>query len=216
MHIFLLIAIPSILIARCISDSEYTPSFSIIPLIIGSLTAAALCVIEKFFIFSTYIYRENILNSFIHNYTSYTLPAIIVALVIFLLAAKDSIRYKSALILPAMGSFFAIMTPYRVLTGVDISEPFTNICLPLLFIFTAILISSVIRYFFSLENIVAIIASIIIALALALIPSIMETAWYYNKSTNIQVLLGATISYCIAVSIIDIILRPHHKVSSKN
>lgn len=208
MFAFLFLAIPSVLVCYCLTDNQFSSKKSFIPpILFGFLTGIIYITIREFFIFETQMqiasFWKKTLNFFIYKDF---LPTLILT-AIFMIFSKDSVDYKTSVLIPLILSFYAVFIPYDVIA---LSEKRTFY---MLFTRTIIAISSVFSFCllirlatenFKNKNVKFGILFSILSLLSFFIPSITYSIWYYKISTILLIIISI-LMICLAIFLLILV-----------
>ena len=191
MNIFLLISIPAILIWAILTNPEYRWTSFVPPALTGLLVAIITCFIKEFFIFYSHIATSNFIAHFAYLSARDSIIPLTVLSLIFMLFSKDDADYKAESVLPLALSFFTVYIPYFIITGKEPQAMFLLIVKPILFIALGFITSAILKRMFAFMNdknssLTAI--SIFLTVIALVIPSLIETIWYYNINAFIWII----------------------------
>lgn len=204
MYIFLLLAIPCLLIFYLNSPlavfsggrRSYWLAFCI-----GFFPALAYCIIDEFFIFSTFRFTGSVAGGYIHLLLKDTLIPTLLLCAPYLLLSRREPEDRSFALLTVLAAFYMAYLPYNVVTGNERHSFFLSFVKPLLTCSHIIMLPLCCRGMFMCARtgnkalMVAMAAGILISPAL---PPLAEILWYLGKSTSGYV---AITSFMLAGSI---------------
>ncbi|MCR5764142.1 MAG: hypothetical protein K6G00_12255 [Treponema sp.] len=193
MHTFLLISMPAIMIWAIITNPEYRWTSFVPPALTGLIIAIITCAIKEFFIFYSHIATTNSFAHFLYLAARDSIIPMTVLFLIFMILSKDERNYIIESIVPLSLSFFSAYIPYFILRGKEPQSMFLSVIKPLLFISLSFLASAAVKCMHSYikNNNKPFIALAAFATIICLIlPSMIETIWYYNINRIIWLLLS--------------------------
>ena len=191
-----------------LANKYYTKSAFVPPAIIGLLAAIGTCIFREFFIFSSYLYTEDMGATYLHLLTKDTLIPVAALCLFFFLFSKDDWLYKSDAIFPLLEGFYAAYLPYTIMSGRERHAVFLTFIKPLLFIAMPLILStlanSACRSIYNRKKVLAAI-KLVGALVPLFIPALCETMWFYNEVPTYYRVPCAVL--CILAATLHIIVR---------
>lgn len=194
MYTFLLTSIPLMLIYASLTNSEYEWKAFVPPSLIGFVIAIIACFIKEFFIFYSHVATSNFFAHFAYLSARDSVIPVLVLGLVFMLISKDEWNYKAAAMCPLALSFFCVYIPYFVISGKECQALFLLFVKPVLFISLAFIASSLLRYegiFKKSKNASLTVLATFLLLVDLVVPSFIETVWYYKVNAMAWIVSSA-------------------------
>lgn len=186
MYIFLLACIPLVLLLVCCSNGTYSWKSFIPAIVFGFLVAFVFCVFKKFIVFNKYTWTMDMVPAIMNLLVYNVIIPLLVCLAVMFIFDRSKIGYKAEAVAPLMLTYYAIMIPFDVLVGDDSIAPFMIYGKPLLYagsvlfmsIFAALGVDSFKKRIYPVGAV-----CLVLALAINVVPAIVEAYWYYTDSS---------------------------------
>ena len=209
MYAFLLLCIPCISLYLMLSEKKYTLRSFVPPLVFGLIVSIIVCVVWGFFIVYTHLWTASFARSFLFLLLRDTLVPTVVMFGLFFFFSKDTLEYKVSAFLPLMGTFYSIYIPYLVLSGTNSERflPFMLFIKPLLIAALVILETEALKRTlaaFERKNRLHITLYIAMALAVLVLPPLIEALWFYNSYRLLWIPLAVLY---IAAAVASVVLQ---------
>ena len=183
MYTFLLACIPVFLLLICCLNKNFSWKSFIPPIAFGFLVAFGFYICRKFMIFTKYTWTTDPVAAIFDLFIYDTLIPVAICTAVFCIFDRSTMAYKAEALAPLFMTFYAIMVPFYVLTGDDSITPFMIYGKPLLYVGMPVLVSVFASYgidFIKKKLIPVGVVFFVLALAVLLVPGIVEGMWYYK------------------------------------
>ncbi|MDO4506028.1 MAG: hypothetical protein Q4B64_03670 [Spirochaetales bacterium] len=145
MHFFLLLLIPAFMGCIIATDSEYSLKKLSAPLFLGFFSGIIVSAFIEFFVNSETNTGSTFLSIMLPMSTGTLIPSIILS-ALFIFFSKDDDEYKAYSILPLLGAFYSIYTPYLTLTQGEKDSFFMNFVSPVIYMETILYFTCAVKY----------------------------------------------------------------------
>ena len=185
MHFFLLLFIPALMACVIATDSKYNLKKLSPPIFLGFFAGIIVSAFIEFFVNSETIPGSSFFSIMLPMSTGTLLPSIILP-ALFIFFSKDDNEYKAYSILPLLGAFYSIYTPYMTLAQGEKDSFFMNFTSPLIYIETILFFSCAVKHGFrnfgGRKGNIAV--SAVLGIAALLIQPSIHALWYLHSTAK--------------------------------
>lgn len=207
MYLFLIAFIPLFTIAITALEKNYKISSFAPQIIFSVFLATVVCCVREFFIYTSYEWKADVLSNFIYLFLWDALIPFVVLTILHYIFCKDESLYKAAALFPMLASFFAIYTPYTVISIIERHSLFLLFFKPVMYaglcLYASVFAGIVALSSYKSKFFLFILAMILTA-GLAAFPPLLQTFCYFNGESIVT--YGMAAAYT-AISLILFIIK---------
>ena len=196
MYLFLISFIPLFAFAVIALDKNYTFRNFVPQMVAAILLATVICCIKEFFIYSRRFWIDSAAQNFTAIFLNNTLLPMVVLCTLHFVLLKDSFEYKAASLFALLAFFYAVFTPYGIISAMERHSKFLLLYAPILYAGFSLYVSVFFRFAAAEKKSLRIplcIAAVILSLGAGIVPPLLETYRYFNGESVF--LAGISLAY---------------------